>query len=250
MRSLPLLLLLTLPLSAAPEWKAPAEIPYGELSVLELVEADPAQPALPRPGDEKLGPLELRSAEATANGRGWKLTVQPLVPGLAVIPSQDLGDGRRAPELRIRVPRTVPFGAPWQGHGGGQGDILPYIPFPWAWASLLLLPFAALGVWIFRRWRNNAPKRALHHARRAFAHHWPPTSREREVLDAAHQAGCELLAAHFGEEARSWGFQEFHSLHLDVWGTWIQSLDAARFSRKDPPFPPLNQLLKALGDAK
>jgi hypothetical protein len=108
-----LLLFLPVYLSAAPEWKAPAEIPFGELSVLELVENDPTKPALPRPGDEKLGPLELRSAEASANGRGWKLTVQPMAPGTAVIPSLDLGDGRRAPELRLRVPRTVPYGAPW-----------------------------------------------------------------------------------------------------------------------------------------
>jgi hypothetical protein len=90
----------------------------------------------------------------------------------------------------------------------------------------------------------------LHQARRAFAHHWPPKSRQRETLDEAHQAGRALLVAHFGEEARSWGLQDFRALHLEVWGTWIQSLDAARFSRTEPPFPPAQELLKSLGDAK
>ena len=237
-------------LSAAPVWKAPKELPLGELAVLELNEEDPSQPALPRPGEEKLGPLELRGVEPSAGGRGWRLTVQAMTPGTALIPSMDMGDGRRSPELRIPVPRTVPFGAPWQGFGGGQGDILPYVPFPWAWASLLLLPFACLGWWIFARWRRGASKRALHHTRRVFSHHWPPAASTREALDVSHGAGRDLLAAHFGEEARSWGPLEFHAKHLDVWVTWVRSLDAARFSRKDPPFPPLSALLKVLGERR
>lgn len=235
-------------LFAAPAWKAPETLPFGELSVIELVEEDPTQPALPRPGDDKLGPLELRAVEANANGRGWKLTVQPLAPGSAVIPSLDLGDGRRTPELRINVPRDVPYGAPWQGHGGGQNDILPYVPFPWAWASLLLLPFLALAAWLIHRWRRGATKRALHQARRTFSHHWPPLNLDRASLDASHKAGRELLSLRFGEEARSWGAQDFQQRHLEVWATWIQSLDAARFARKDPPFPPLADLLKTLGE--
>jgi len=233
-------------LHGAPVWRAPKEAPLGKLVVLELIEEDPAQPALPRPGEEKLGPLELRGVEASRNGRGWKMTVQAMEPGNALIPAMDLGDGRKSPELRLQVLRTVPYGAPWQGFGGGQGDILPYIPFPWAWASLLLLPFVALGWALVTRWRKGAGKRVCHHARRAFAHQWPPLIANRETLDLAHTAGRDLLAAHLGEEARSWGPAEFHAAHLEVWGTWVRSLDAARFSRKEPPFPPLAELLAAL----
>lgn len=232
---------------AAPVWTAPDKLPFGELSVLEIREVDPAQPALPRPGDEKLGPLDLRSVEPTSDGRGWRLTVQPMNPGTVVIPPVNFGDGRQSPELRVQVPRTVPYRAPWMGVGGGQGDVIPTIPFPWAWASLLLLPLVALGWWIWRRWRRSAPGRARHRARSAFSHQWPPRSTERASLDAAHAAGRALLAAHFGEEARSWGPAEFNVRHLDVWGTWTQSLDAARFSRKEPPFPALDELLKVLG---
>jgi hypothetical protein len=233
-------------LTAAPVWKAPQEMPFGELSILEIREVDPTQPALPRPGDEKLGPLDLRGVEPTADGRGWQLTVQPMIPGIVVIPPVDFGDGRQSPELRIRVPRTVPYQAPWVGVGGGQGDVIPYIPFPWAWASLVLLPVAAMGWWIWRRWLRSAPARARHHSLSLFRHHWPPPSSEREVLDAAHNLGRNLLAAHFGEEARSWGTPEFNGRRMEVWSTWTQSLDAARFSRTEPPFPALEDLLKAL----
>lgn len=236
-------------LPAAPVWKAPAEIPFGKLAVLELREDDPSQPALPRPAEERLGPLSLRSVEPLADGRGWRLTVQPLTPGMAIIPALDLGDKRRSPVLKINVPRTVPFGAPWLSVGGGQSDILPYVPFPWAWASLLAVPPLALAAWLFRRWRNHRPARALHHARRAFAHHWPPKNAERIALDQAHHQGRELLAAQFGEEARSWGVAEFRLRQLEAWATWVQSLDAARFARKEPPFPPLKDLLKALEPA-
>jgi len=250
MKAALLLGLLGLPLLAAPAWRAPKELPLGGLAVLELVEEDPSQPALPRPGEEKLGPLELRGVEATPDGKGWKLTVQAMQPGTALIPVMDLGDGRKSPELRLPVPRTVPYGAPWKGYGGGQGDNLPYIPFPWAWASVLLLPFVPLGWWLTRRWRKGAKKRALHHARRTFAHHWPPRKSDRGTLDAAHGAGRDLLAAHLGEEARSWGPAEFQAAHLEAWSTWIKSLDAARFSRKEPPFPPLEALLAALGSRR
>ena len=125
-------------LSAAPVWRAPAELPFGQLAVLELREDDPKQPPLPRPGDEKLGPLFLRSVEAMPDGRGWKLTVQAFTPGIAVVPPMDLGDGRRTPELRVKVDRSIPFGAPWMGVGGGREDELPEIPFHYAWASLHL----------------------------------------------------------------------------------------------------------------
>ena len=53
-----------------------------------------------------------------------------------------------------------------------------------------------------------------------------------------------MLAARFGEEARSWGAAEFRLRHLEAWATWAQSLDAARFGRREPPFPPLAELLK------
>jgi hypothetical protein len=237
-------------LPAAPAWKAPDKLPFGELSVLEIREEDPAQPALPRPGDEKLGPLALRSVEPTPDGRGWRLTVQPMIPGTALIPPVDFGDGRQSPELRLQVPRTVPFQAPWMGVGGGQADVIPYIPFPWAWLSLLVLPVVALGWWLRRRWMRSAPTRFKHHARRAFVHHWPPLNADRETLDVSHASGRDLLAAYFGEGARSWGIREFKDRHLEVWATWVQSLDAARFSRKDPPFPALNDLLKVLEERR
>jgi hypothetical protein len=232
---------------AAPVWKAPEEIAFGQTAVLELREDDLAKPALPRPAEEKLGPLALRSVEPLNDGRGWRLTVQALTAGTAVVPPMDLGDGRRTPELRVRVPRTVPYGAPWLAVGGGQTDILPYVPFPWAWASLLLLPPVLIAYGFFRRWRKNSAKRVLHHLRRTFAHHWPPADNHRETLDRAHAHGRDLLAARFGEEARSWGVAEFRQRQLEVWATWAQSLDAARFARKEPPFPPLAELLKRLG---
>ena len=237
-------------LSAAPTWKTPDKLPFGELSILEIREEDPAQPPLPRPGDEKLGPLALRGVEPTPDGRGWQLTVQPMVPGTAVVPPVNFGDGRQSPELRLQIPRTVPFQAPWVGVGGGQGDVIPYIPFPWAWVSLLLLPLATLGWWLWRRWGRAAPARSKRHARHAFAHHWPPLTSDRQTLDSSHAAGRDLLAAHFGEEARSWGTHDFKNQHLEVWATWAQSLDAARFSRKDPPFPPLNELFEILEERR
>lgn len=238
------------PLGAAPVWKAPSEIAFGQLAVLELREDDAAKPAIPRPAEEKLGSLALRSVEALPDGRGWKLTVQALTAGTALIPPMDLGDGRSTPELRVQVPRTVPYGAPWVAVGGGQTDLLPYVPFPWAWASLLLLPPALLAFWLLRRWRKNGAARALHHRRRTFAHHWPPADHRRESLDRAHVLGRDLLAARFGEETRSWGVAEFRHHNLEVWGTWVQSLDAARFARKEPPFPPLAELLKTLEGRK
>lgn len=214
--------------------------------MLELREEDPARPALPRPAEETLGPFALRGVEPLPDGRGWRLTVQALRPGMAVIPALDLGDGRRSPVLKVNVPRTVPFGAPWMGVGGGQGDLLPRIPFPWAWASLLALPILALAAGIHRRWRRNSHARELHQVRRTFAHHWPPKDSERATLDRIHAQGRDLLAASLGEEARSWGVAEFRHRQLEVWGTWVQSLDSARFARTEPPFPPLADLLKSL----
>lgn len=237
---------LPLALAAAPAWKVPDQIAFGELSVLEIVEQDPALPPLPRPGEDKLGPLELRGVEPTPDGRGWRLTVQPMEPGVALVPPMDFGDGRQSPELRIRVPRTVPYQAPWMGVGGGQGDILPFIPFPWAWASLLLLPPCALGVWGWLRWRRRLPVRLRHRAQREFARHWPPGTPDRAGLDQAHALGRNLLAAHFGEEARAWGSREFEARRLAPWAIWTQSLDAARFGRTAPAFPPLAQLLGCL----
>jgi hypothetical protein len=237
-------------LSAAPAWKVPDRLPFGELSVLEIREEDPAQPPLPRPGDEKLGPLLLRGMEPAPDGRGWRLTVQPMAPGLALVPPLDFGDGRQSPELRIPVPRTVPYQAPWMGVGGGQGDITPDVPFPWAWASLLLLPPAVLGAWIWRRWMRSAPARARHRARSEFVHCWPPRTPDRPALDASHLLGRNLLAAHFGEASRSWGIREFQERRLEPWSAWVQSLDAARFSGKGLPFPSLDELLACLEERR
>ncbi len=234
-------------LSATPVWRAPAELPFGQLAVLELREDDPKQPPLPRPGDEKLGPLFLRSVEAMPDGRGWKLTVQAFTPGIAVVPPMDLGDGRRTPELRVKVDRSIPFGAPWMGVGGGREDELPEIPFPYAWASLHLLPFVLLGYHLVRRWRRNSGKRMQKKARVAFAKAWPPPSKQREDLDAAHAAGRKWLATVVGDEARSWGPKDFRAQSLDPWATWVESLDAARFGRATPTFPLLLDLKRSLG---
>lgn len=231
---------------AAPVWKAPAELALGQLGVLELREDDPSQPALPRPGEERLGPLAVRGVEALPDGRGWRITVQPMAPGMAVLPVLPLGDGRQAPALRITIPRSVPYGSPWVGVGGGQQDVLPYIPFPWAWATLLVLPLAALGWLLAKRLRRGAPVRRRRAAQHAFTRHWPPAAADRATLDAAHASGRDLLAATFGEEARSWGPEAFRERRLEAWSTWVLSLDAARFSRQEPPFPSLAALLAAL----
>lgn len=235
-------------LSAAPVWHAPAQLPFGKLAVLELREDDPKQSPLPRPGDEKLGPLFLRSVEALPDGRGWKLTVQALTKGMAIVPPLDLGDGRHTSELRLKVDSNVYLGAPWMGVGGGREDEVPEIPFPYAWASLLLLPFALLAYYLVRRWRRNSGKRLQKKAKAAFAKAWPPPSKQREALDAAHAAGREWLATVMGNQARSWGPKEFRAQSLDPWATWVESLDAARFGRVTPAFPPLLDLKRSLGD--
>lgn len=239
--------LICLPALAAPTWKAPAKLNLGELQVLELREEDPAKPALPRPTvEEQLGPLRLRSMEPLPDGRGWRFQVQALSPGLAVIPPLDLGNGQRSPELRLEVPRSIPFGGPWVGFGGGNDDRLPSMPFPWAWASLLLLPPLGLLAWMMRLWRRGSAKRRLRHAVHVFHRHWPPADRQRATLDAAHDLGRDLLAARFGDGARAWGVAEFQARNLAPWDQWVRSLDAARFGRTEPPFPVPEPLVAAL----
>jgi hypothetical protein len=236
-----------LSVSAAPTWKAPAQLKLGELQVLELREEDASKPAPPRPTvEDRLGPLRLRSMEPLPDGRGWRFQVQALEPGLAVIPALDLGNGQASPELRVQVPRTIPFGGPWVGFGGGNDDLLPSIPFPWAWASLLLLPPLALLGWVIRLRRKGSAQRRVRRATHAFHRHWPPPNRERATLDAAHGLGRDLLAAHFGEGARAWGTAEFQAHHLESWEQWARSLDAARFGRSEPPFPESEPLVAAL----
>jgi hypothetical protein len=217
------------------------------MAVLELVETDPAKPPLLRPPlEERIGALRLRGVDPSRDGRGWRIQVLPLGPGTSVIPAMDLGDGRKTPELRLTAPRTVPFASPWMGLGGGPEDELPELPFPWVWASILLAPLVGLGWFLFTRWRKGSAKRARKHALRTFARIWPPRSHERAALDAAHAAGRELLALHFGEQARSWGAQELHHRKLEPWDLWAASLDAARFSRLEPPFPPVGGLMHSL----
>lgn len=240
-----------LPILAAPEWKAPPQPKLGELLVLELREEDPASPAPPRPTvEDRLGPLYLRALEPLPDGRGWRFQVQALEPGLAVVPALDLGNGQRSPELRLWVPRSIPYGAPWVGFGGGNDDRLPAIPFPWAWASLLLVPPMALAGWGLRRWRRGSAQRRLVHAIHAFQHQWPPSDRERATLDAAHGLGRDLLAARFGEAARAWGTTDFQDRALGPWVLWLRSLDAARFGRSEPPFPSTEQLVAVIHAAK
>lgn len=238
---------------ATPAWKAPGQLRLGELQVLELREEDPAASAPPRPTvEDRLGPLRLRAMEPLPDGRGWRFQVQALEPGTAVVPPLDLGNGQRAPELRLQVPRTIPFGGPWVGFGGGREDLLPALPFPWAWGSVLLLPPMGLIAWLTLRWRNRAGARRLHQAVQAFRRHWPPAARDRETLDAVHGLGRDLLAARFGEAARAWGPAELQTRGLAPWDQWAKSLDAARFGRTEPPFPapdPLVTVLDARGDA-
>ncbi len=234
---------------AGPTWKAPASLRLGELQVLELREEDPAKAAPPRPAvEERLGPLWLRALEPLADGRGWRFQVQALAPGTAVVPALDLGNGERSPELRLQVPRTIPYGGPWVGFGGGNEDQLPAIPFPWAWASLLLLPPLGLTAGLIQRWRRGSAQRHLQRTRQAFRQHWPPANRTRATLDEAHERGRELLAARFGETARAWGAQQFLDQGLPAWAQWLQSLDAARFGHTEPPFPPPAALLAALAE--
>ena len=227
-------------------WKAPGELALGRLSSLELRQDDPALPPPPRPGDERLGSLAVRGVEPLRDGRGWRITVQPLAPGTVLVPPMDLGDGRLTPELRVTVPRTVPYGAPWMGVGGGALDRLPPLPFPWPWTLAPLLPLAVLAWLLAARFRRGAPVRRRHAARRAFIHHWPPATLDRPALDAAHAAGRALLAAHFGPEALSWGPAAFRARGLEPWAAWSRDLDRARFAGETPALPALAALLAAL----
>jgi hypothetical protein len=233
--------------SAAPSWKTPPGLKLGELQVLELREEDPSKPAPPRPAvEDRLGPLRLRATEPLPDGRGWRFQVQALEPGSLVIPALDLGNGQRSPELRLSVPRSIPFGGPWMGVGGGNDDRLPALPFPWAWASLLLLPPLTCVAWLIHRWRQGSAARRLRHAAQVFQRQWPPANRQRETLDEAHSLGRNLLVARFGETARAWGPRDFQSRNLSPWDQWVKSLDAARFGQTEPPFPLPQPLVAAL----
>ena len=232
---------------ANPVWQAPAQLKLGELQTLELREEDPTRPAPPRPTvEDRLGPLRLRAMEPLPDGRGWRFQVQALEPGTLTIPALDLGNGQRSPELRILVPRSIPFGGPWMGFGGGRDDRLPAIPFPWTWASLLLLPPLALLAWGFRHWRQGSTARRLRRAAQSFRHQWPPVDRTRDTLDATHRLGRNLLAARFGEASRAWGPAELLARNLAPWDQWVKSLDAARFGLTEPPFPRPEPLVAAL----
>lgn len=234
-------------LNAAPVWKAPEKAPFGALVVLELREDDPAASPLPRPAvDQTLGPLRLRSVDPTSDGRGWKLTVQALAPGRQVVAPLDLGDGRRTPELKLTTERTAPFGGLWMAIGGGPTNELPDIPFPWAWASLVLVPLAGLAALVHRRWRAGAGARSHRRLRRRFAQAWPPPTGARADLDAAHALGRDLLAATCGEAARSWGAKELQAHHLAAWAAWTEALDRARFTGERPTFPAASELIAPL----
>jgi len=231
--------------AAGPAWTVEGQLAVGRLGALVLRQDAPGSAPLPRPGAERLGALAVRGVEPLRDGRGWRLTVEPLAPGLTVVPPLDLGDGRSAPELRLTVPRTVAYGAPWMALGGGAQDRLPPLPFPWAWTLLLLLPLALPG-WAAARWfRRGAPARRRRRAAHGFSRHWPPGP-GRAALDAAHGAGRELLAAHFGPEALSWGPAALRERGLEPWAAWSVSLDAARFAGAQPGFPALAALLAAL----
>jgi len=223
----------------------------GELTAIEIIETDSALPPMPRPCEEKLGPFALRSAAPIENGRGWRLTVQALRPGVAVVPPIDLGQGRLCPELKIRVMRTVPFGAPWMGLGGESNDAPPGIGFPWGWAAMGLLPLGLLlflTVWL---WRERTPDRRLARARRGFAAVWPPRSLERGEIDKANAMGRDLLASAWGEEARSWGRREFLEQKNAPWASWCSFMDHARFGGAAEAAPPaLPELIESVGDRR
>ena len=243
-----LLTALALPASAQMVWKAPEKLPMGQLSVLELRETDPTKPAPGRPAvDETLGALPLRSLEPLADGRGWRFTVQPLKPGRLKVPVLDLGQGQQSPELVVQVPRTVAFGSDWKGVGGGPHDLPDDLPFPWGWTLLVLSPLGALGYWGFRRWRSGTPKRRLARMGHRFRTHWPPLDRKRTTLDEVHGLGRSLLEARFGNAGLAWGPRDLRVKGLHTWAQWVESLDAARFGRSQPPFPAIEALLKELG---
>lgn len=245
-RSIALALGLASMLPAAPTWKAPATLPFGQLVDLELREENPALPPPPRPGDERLGSLLVRAVEPLPDGRGWRLRVLALRTGTFRIPPQDLGEGQKTPELRLTVPRSTPFGAPWMGLGGGKADLLPRLGFPWLWSSLLLLPLLALAAALAHRWRRGAARRQLKRTRQSFQHAWPPRRGDRASLDLGHQAGRDLLVQRFGPEALSWGAADFEAKRLEAWSRWVRSLDAARFGQSDPPFPEFEALWREL----
>lgn len=233
-------------LNAAPIWKAPSTLAFGQLIDLELREEDPALPPPPRPGDEQLGSLQVRAVEPLPDGRGWRIRVQALRTGTLRIPPQDLGNGQKTPELRLSVPRSTPYGAAWMGLGGGQEDLLPRMSFPWLWSSVLLLPLLALGGAVLRHWRRGAAHRQLKDRVKGFSRSWPPRRGDRASLDQAHAAGRGLLRARFSEEALSWGADALEAHQLPTWGVWLRSLDAARFGHTEPAFPDLAALLREL----
>lgn len=233
-------------LAAAPVWKAPDTLPFGQMVDLELREEDPSQPPPPRPADERLGILMVRAVEPLADGRGWRLRVQALRTGSYRIPPLDLGNGQKAPELRFSVPRTTPFGARWMGLGGGSEDLLPRMPFPWMWTSFLLLPLLGLAAAMLAAWRRGGTRRRGRVLRTEFQKNWPPQRGDRAALDRAHGAGRALLAQHHGSEALSWGAPDLEARKLPGWALWLRSLDAARFGRLEPEFPAGETLMREL----
>ena len=132
------------------------------------------------------------------------------------------------------------------GFGGGNEDRLPPSPFPWAWASLLLVLHLGLIAWVFLLWRKGSARRRLQRAIVAFQKQWPPRDQGRGTLDAAHGLGRDLLAARFGEAARAWGPADFQARGLGPWVPWAKSLDAARFGQAEPPFPSSEPLVAVL----
>lgn len=241
-----ILLLFFTPAAATPVWKVPEKIHFGELAVLELREDDPAAPTLPRPPlEDRVGPFRIRAVEAARDGRGWRISVQALSPGIAIFPRLDLGDGRSTSECRVLVQRTAPFGGMWMAIGGGATNDLPLIHFPWAWVTLMLLPPASLAAWCLRRWLRSAPLRTRKRLAKRFGKAWPP-GKSREELDQAHALGRELLANAKGEAARAWGPKELKAHHLESWALWAEALDQARFGGHKGNFPTAQALLTSL----
>ena len=210
--------------------------------------ASPSAPPLPaaRPGPPGPSGPARRGAPA---GRP-RLAHHGAAPGAG--PRRDAGPG---PGRRPHHSRAADRGAPhhalrrrpgWASAAAGR-TCLPDIPFPWAWATPPGHPRGRS--WSGSRAGATGPPgagRRRRAARRAFAPPLAAPGRDRAHLDAAHAAGRELLAAHFGEEALGLGPGGLPGPGPGRLGTWVRRAWTRPASPgTEPPSPPLLALLDA-----